>query len=202
MSPSSKNFLFLGNQRCIDFVNTEVINQGAKLDLLASFSDLLSWMVAAKMMTPTQALRVENDWSSAQSLAALNGAKGFRGRMRNTIDQLARGKALPQKAVGEINEKLRAGSAFPQIVKKGRGFERRLERDFTEPAQLLARLADSAADLVCNCDLSLVKRCKNPACILYFYDTTKNHRRNWCSMAICGNRMKVAAFYLRSRSTE
>jgi predicted RNA-binding Zn ribbon-like protein len=29
--------------------------------------------------------------------------------------------------------------------------------------------------------------CKNQACILYFYDTTKNHRRNWCSMGICGN---------------
>src|SRR5690348_3538584 len=154
MSPNSKNFLFLGNQRCIDFVNTEVINQGGKLDLLASFSDLLSWMVAAKMMAPTQALRVENDWSSAQSLAALDRAKGFRGRMRNMIDQLAHGKALPQKAVSEINDKLRAGSAFLQVVKKGRGFERKLERDFTEPAQLLARLADSAADLLCNCELS------------------------------------------------
>ncbi|HEX9143463.1 MAG TPA: CGNR zinc finger domain-containing protein [Candidatus Binatia bacterium] len=96
--------------------------------------------------------------------------------------------------------KLRADSAFSQVFKKGRGFERRLERDFAEPAHLLATLAESAADLLCNYDLSLVKRCKNPACVLYFYDTTKNHRRNWCSMVICGNRMKVAAFYLRSRS--
>lgn len=200
MSPSAKNFLFVANQDCIDFVNTEVIDQGERLDLLASFSDLLSWMVAAKMMTPTQALRVENDWSSARSLAVLDEAKRFRGMMRRMIDQLAHRKALPQKALSEINEKLLARSSFREVIKKGRRFESRIECHFAEPAQLLARLADSAADLVCSYDHSLVKRCKNPACILYFYDTTKNHRRNWCSMATCGNRMKVAAFYLRSRS--
>lgn len=30
------------------------------------------------------------------------------------------------------------------------------------------------------------------ACILFFYDTTKNYSRRWCSMSACGNRMKVA----------
>ena len=201
MSPSDKGFLFVGKQGCIDFINTEVIDQGRKVDMLDTFSDLLSWMVTAKMLTPTRASKVENEWSSARGLAALNGAKGFRGIMRQVVDELAHRKAVPQVAVSEINQRLQAGSAFPQVFRKGRGFERRLECDFTEPAHLLARLADSAADLVCNHDLSLVKKCKNPACILYFYDTTKNHRRNWCSMAICGNRMKVAAFYLRSRSS-
>ncbi|NEJ40784.1 CGNR zinc finger domain-containing protein, partial [Rhizobium ruizarguesonis] len=37
-------------------------------------------------------------------------------------------------------------------------------------------------------------------CTLFFLDTTKSHRRRWCSMALCGNRMKVAAF--RSRKQE
>jgi len=33
--------------------------------------------------------------------------------------------------------------------------------------------------------------------VLYFYDTTKNHRRQWCSTAACGNRHKVADFRKR-----
>ena len=49
-------------------------------------------------------------------------------------------------------------------------------------------------------DPALLRKCQNPRCILYFYDTTKNHRRRWCSMAGCGNRAKVAAFYQRNRS--
>jgi predicted RNA-binding Zn ribbon-like protein len=35
--------------------------------------------------------------------------------------------------------------------------------------------------------------------VLYFYDTTKNHRRQWCSVAMCGNRHKVAEFRRRQR---
>jgi predicted RNA-binding Zn ribbon-like protein len=201
MSPKDKDFIFLADQGCIDFVNTEIIDQGRKADLLGSFSDLLEWMVEAKMVTPAEASRAANGWPGSKGLAALEGAKTFRGMMRQMVDQIASGKAVPQLALSEINRRLRAISAFPQVVKKGRGFEKRVESEFGEPADLLARLAESAADLVCNHDLSLVKRCKNPACILYFYDTTKNHRRSWCSMAICGNRMKVAAFYRRSRSS-
>ncbi|MCI0410524.1 MAG: CGNR zinc finger domain-containing protein, partial [Acidobacteria bacterium] len=54
-------------------------------------------------------------------------------------------------------------------------------------------------DLLSEGDLTLVRKCENPACILYFHDTTKNHARRWCSMRACGNRAKVAAHYRRRR---
>jgi predicted RNA-binding Zn ribbon-like protein len=34
---------------------------------------------------------------------------------------------------------------------------------------------------------------------LQFYDASKNHSRRWCSMNACGNRMKAALHYRRSR---
>jgi hypothetical protein len=54
-------------------------------------------------------------------------------------------------------------------------------------------------DLLCYADPSLVKKCEDAACVLFFYDTTKNHSRRWCSMSVCRNRMKVAAHYQRLR---
>ena len=66
--------------------------------------------------------------------------------------------------------------------------------------QLLGLLAEAATDLLCTCDLSLIKKCQNPECVLFFYDTTKNHARHWCSMSLCGNRSKVAAHYHRHRT--
>jgi hypothetical protein len=36
--------------------------------------------------------------------------------------------------------------------------------------------------------------------VLVFYDTTKNHRRQWCSNSTCGNRHKVAEFRRRQRT--
>ena len=53
--------------------------------------------------------------------------------------------------------------------------------------------------VLCYADLALVKKCENPVCVLFFYDTSKNHSRRWCSMSVCGNRMKVAAHYQRLR---
>jgi predicted RNA-binding Zn ribbon-like protein len=78
-------------------------------------------------------------------------------------------------------------------------FERRYEAGFEHANHVLGLLAEAASDLLCACDLSLVKQCQNPACVLFFYDTTKNHARHWCSMNLCGNRSKVAAHYRRHR---
>jgi len=38
-----------------------------------------------------------------------------------------------------------------------------------------------------------VRECGNPACTLWFLDTTKAQRRRWCTVEICGNRAKAAA---------
>ncbi|MGA9725656.1 MAG: CGNR zinc finger domain-containing protein [Candidatus Binatus sp.] len=74
--------------------------------------------------------------------------------------------------------------------------------DLQEPEQLMVPIAQSASDLPCHGDLALVKRCANPACGAFFYDTSKNHTRRWCSTTECGNRMRVrvAAHYRRSHA--
>src|SRR5437867_3930953 len=87
------------------------------------------------------------------------------------------------------------------LVGTRNGFERRRLFQPREPIHLLVPVAESASDLLCHGDLALILKCENPRCILYFYDTTKNHARRWCSMTVCGNRMKVAAHYRRRRRT-
>ncbi|MEV1044462.1 CGNR zinc finger domain-containing protein [Streptomyces sp. NPDC049916] len=39
--------------------------------------------------------------------------------------------------------------------------------------------------------------CANDACVLHFYDVSKNGTRRWCSMAGCGNRAKAQRHYAR-----
>ncbi|MEU7800845.1 CGNR zinc finger domain-containing protein [Micromonospora arborensis] len=46
-----------------------------------------------------------------------------------------------------------------------------------------------------------IRRCGNPACVLYFYDTSRNSARRWCSMDGCGGRAKAARHYQRHRPT-
>jgi len=64
---------------------------------------------------------------------------------------------------------------------------------------LLVPVAETASDFLCHADFSLVRKCESLACIQYFYDLSKNHARRWCSMSVCGNRMKVAAYHRRAR---
>jgi predicted RNA-binding Zn ribbon-like protein len=42
-----------------------------------------------------------------------------------------------------------------------------------------------------------LKVCRNDACRWAFYDSSRNRSGAWCTMAICGNRMKGRAFRLR-----
>jgi predicted RNA-binding Zn ribbon-like protein len=64
---------------------------------------------------------------------------------------------------------------------------------------LLAAIARSAAELIVEGARAPIRRCANPACRLFFYDDSRTHRRRWCSMKVCGNRHKVAAFLRRKR---
>ncbi|GHD43071.1 hypothetical protein GCM10010335_46650 [Streptomyces galbus] len=44
-----------------------------------------------------------------------------------------------------------------------------------------------------------IRPCAHEACILHFFDTSRNGTRRWCSMAGCGNRAKASRHYARSK---
>ena len=69
-------------------------------------------------------------------------------------------------------------------------------------AQCLVPLAEAVADLLAHGDFGRVRQCESDECTLWFYDRTKSHRRRWCSMAVCGNRHKVAAFRKREAAAD
>jgi predicted RNA-binding Zn ribbon-like protein len=64
-------------------------------------------------------------------------------------------------------------------------------------ARLLWPVARSAAELLTSPDRQLVRECLGDNCGWLFLDTSKNHRRTWCSMQGCGNRAKARRHYAR-----
>lgn len=44
-----------------------------------------------------------------------------------------------------------------------------------------------------------LRPCENPECGLFLIDRSKSGSARWCSMAVCGNRMKARRHYERSR---
>ena len=194
-------FLFVGNQPCLDFVNTELVINEQPTDLLSSFQDLVAWLVQAGLVNGEEARKIERE-GSRYGAETLKQAKVFRTTLREMAERLAARKSVPQNSLDAMNDLLRHRSGYPQISRRGGTFERKYRTEFEGVNMLLGLLAEAASDLLCACNLSLIKKCQNPACVLFFYDTTKNHARHWCSMSLCGNRSKVAAHYHRHRKRQ
>jgi len=194
-------FLFVGNQLVLDFINTQIVLNGRPIDLLATFSDLVAWLVHVHLLTGEEAKKIEGHWGrQAEGTQTVEQARTFRVTLREMVERIAAGRPVPQAAIEAINEMLRYRIGYPQLTRQCGKFEREFQAESQDANQLLGLLAEAATNLLCMCDFSLIKKCQNPACVLFFHDTTKNHARHWCSMTICGNRSKVAAHYRRHRN--
>jgi len=194
------DFPFLGERLCLDFVNTDLVRDGGRADLLGGFEDLLAWCVAAELLGAPQARQMRARWKAPHTERVLQDARRLRGTLRGMVERIAAGRTtVAQPALDAINEVLRARIGDLAVVRTKDGYETLFLARWAGPEQLLVPIAESAAALLSQGDLSLVRKCENPDCVLYFYDTTRNHRRRWCSMTACGNRAKVAAHYRRNR---
>jgi len=197
---ANQKFVFLGNNLCLDFVNTKIIRGGRPTDLLGGFTDFMAWLVEAQVIGAAEAEEIEQKWESKPEAAyALARALEFRVALHNLAERIIRGRPAPTAAIAAINELLRYQVGYTELKRTKGGFEKRLHARFAEPIYLLYPIAESASDLLCYSDPSLIKKCEGDTCVIFFYDTTKNHSRRWCSMAFCGNREKVAAHYRRLR---
>jgi predicted RNA-binding Zn ribbon-like protein len=66
-------------------------------------------------------------------------------------------------------------------------------------AAALGPVALAAVSLVAERDPMRIKECGGVACGWLFYDETKNNRRRWCEMEVCGNRAKQRRRAARGR---
>lgn len=123
-------------------------------------------------------------------------ALGLRTALRVMAEQLANRRPAPRRSIDTINQTIRKRPGCMLLARRSGQFEEMTRLDLSEPDQLMVPIAQSASDLLCRGEPGLVKRCANPICGKFFYDTSKNHTQRWCSRK-CGNRMRVAAHYRR-----
>jgi hypothetical protein len=68
-------FVFLGNAAWLDYVDTELTERGARVDLLGGFSDLLRWGPEGGLLSETEAQDLGTAALSAAGRAGLVGKR-------------------------------------------------------------------------------------------------------------------------------
>ncbi|HKX83811.1 MAG TPA: ABATE domain-containing protein [Pyrinomonadaceae bacterium] len=195
-------FFVIANNLALDFANTVIVDGGRQIDLLQSIDDLLEWAVVVGLMDKAGLRKVKDRLSGIDAERAFNAAVELRDTVRKIARDLSLGRPVSKDLLNRINTTLRQKAGYFEVFRSSDGYEKRFQIGTDDVEGLLIAVAESAADLLCFADLTQIKKCENEQCVLHFLDTSKNHRRRWCSMSACGNRAKASAFYHRKKSAE
>lgn len=193
-------FLFVGNHLSLDFVNTRPVINGQPVELLSDWKSLQRWFRAAGLASEREMEAFARQWEKRpEAGACLEGLKAFRESLRAAVLRLEAGEEPGSRTVAELNRLLRDHPMFLELRRTGTSLGKRKRFELRHPDDLLAPIVDAAAEMLSDFKPARLRKCES--CVLHFYDTSKNGTRRWCSMQICGNRSKVAAYAERNRRT-
>lgn len=165
-----------------DLVRLDVCGDPA--DLIVRFINTLD------VEAGTDALDTVDSWQSWLSARGLDA--GFGRESTRDLEQAR-----------ELRDDLRA---LASGVRREQGRQVRIQVALTDDGEVelgadtaVGLIAAAAAKVAIEKRLDRVKICPADNCRWAFYDSSRNHSRQWCSMEVCGNRAKARVH--RQRST-
>ncbi|HEX4936350.1 MAG TPA: CGNR zinc finger domain-containing protein [Gemmatimonadaceae bacterium] len=195
-------FVLVGERLWLDFVNTDDVRRGSRIDLLRDFDALVRFLEAVVILDAERAtgMRRRAQQQPAGAAAALVDARRVRAALRALAERGAHSERVRGDALAEINRVLGRSAGTRRVESRADGsFARAFVPVGDAFAGLIIPVVESAADALIAGELPRVRRCGDPRCSRVFFDNTRNGRRRWCDMATCGNRAKAARFRERER---
>lgn len=163
------------------FVNTYEVDDDR--DALSSPEGLGRWLGERGLLDPGYAPDDEDVTRAARVREALrqvllaNNGEDFDARAVDVLNEAGRRAGLVVTFDGDTNTRLEPAAA---------GVDRAVGR-------LLAIVNDSQREGT----WGRLKACRNDTCQWAFYDHSRNRSGTWCTMAVCGNRMKARKYRAR-----
>ncbi|MCO1597457.1 CGNR zinc finger domain-containing protein [Micromonospora sp. RHAY321] len=165
----------VGEPLALDLVNTQWVERGRMVDLFDEPGGLRGWL--AEHQLPGDPTTVEIPVRQARSA------------LRRILEQPG------EDAERGINEILTRGVVRYTLGQATVHEHHDVDADWLPSWQAVTNYLDLLRQ-----QPTRIRRCGNPACVLHFYDTSRNGTRRWCSMDGCGSRAKAARHYQRHRT--
>ncbi len=196
MSYATSSLPLLGGRLSVDFVNATPPSPEL------SWERLIRFLNSTNIISPergTQLLSLpQSDPQAAEAL--LLKARRLSSALRKVFTAMLRKQRMAGEWIEPVNEILRITEGHDELV--GQDGLWKIEFVAREGGLdwLLAAVARSGAEIIAEGVRARLRLCSNVHCGLFFYDNSRTRRRRWCSMAVCGNRSKVAAFARKQAS--
>ncbi|MFG2861637.1 CGNR zinc finger domain-containing protein [Streptomyces sioyaensis] len=170
-----------GEPVALDLLNTRWMHDGVRQDLLTGTEGLHIWLTSNGLdrRFPADAAGLEHALVAREALASALADPG------------------DSAAIEQVDAVLGHGRIRATLTTEGPGEEPQFEDPSWGAAWIAAHnyldLLRAAPDRI--------RSCAHEACILHFFDTSRNGTRRWCSMAACGNRAKASRHYAKTHDS-
>jgi predicted RNA-binding Zn ribbon-like protein len=154
---------------------------------------LLDLLNTTPIIDGVQQDKLDRSWLRAHGHSGSTAEWEAAGSARAALQAVARG----QQSARSLSRLLEQVSYRPSVSDSG--VQWRLDAPTGRTAAVRAVLA---WDELRRSRPGRLRACENPECARFLIDRSKPNNARWCSMAVCGNRLKARRHYERSRNAE
>lgn len=191
MNGGADPFEWSGGHPALDFVNTlDERSFDAPIENLATYRDLVRFAELAKLIDPSLAAVLRKRTGPACSRIA-GRARGLREHLHAVLAATHAGRSATQDDLDALAAAIESAHAARALTASPSSHLARYRWSRpTAPDTALHACSLAIERLLIDVDRERIRKCGAPDCDVYFLDTSKGHRRQWCSMRNCGNRQK------------
>jgi predicted RNA-binding Zn ribbon-like protein len=195
--------LLLAGHVALDFLNSIASPHGEPIEWIEDGPNLIDWLLAAGLLQASDARtllrRARREELDRAALRARHLREWFRALAKRhacaPLPHLSEAELQPLNSALGWQCLKRCMVPADQDDQASGGSPRHVL--VTVPGlrsvdQLVTLIAAEVAGFLCEAEFTYVRFCEGHLCTVAFYDQSKNHRRRWCDMAVCGNRAKQA----------
>jgi predicted RNA-binding Zn ribbon-like protein len=192
MSDRAGLFEWRGGHPALDFVNTlDERPFEQPIERLATYRDLVRFAELAGLVEPALAAALRRRTGPACSRVVKN-ARVLREHVHDILAAVHKQRPVLQSDLDAVAAAARAAHAARVLAASPSSASLARYR-WSRPmgvATPLHACALAIEGLLMDVDPVRIRKCGASDCDVYFVDTSKAHRRQWCSMQNCGNREK------------
>jgi predicted RNA-binding Zn ribbon-like protein len=190
MSGRANPFEWSGGHPALDLVNTlDERPSPSPIESLATYGDLTRFAALAGLVDRRTAVRLQRLGNPGSHI--VKRARKLREHLHDVLAAANSGRPARQSDLDALSVAIQSAHAARMLVASpSPGLANRRWSPALTPEIPLHAFSLAIECLLVDEDRKRIRKCSASDCDVYYIDTSKGRRRQWCSMKGCGNREK------------